>query len=43
MICLGCHAWGTQRYMDMNRLKEMQETEAVTPDNAAAKNLIHNI
>jgi transposase-like protein len=28
--------WGTRRYMDMNRLKEMQETETATADNAAA-------
>jgi putative transposase len=28
--------WGTRRYMDMNRLKEMQEAEVVTTDNAAA-------
>jgi putative transposase len=28
--------WGTRRYMDMNRLKEMQEAEAATADNAAA-------
>ena len=28
--------WGTRRYMDMNRLKEMQETEPARADNAAA-------
>ncbi len=28
--------WGTRRYMDMNRLKEMQEAETATADNAAA-------
>jgi transposase-like protein len=28
--------WGTRRYMDMNRLKEMQEAESATADNAAA-------
>jgi putative transposase len=28
--------WGTRRYMDMNRLKEMQEAEVATADNAAA-------
>jgi transposase-like protein len=28
--------WGTRRYMDMNRLKEMQETEVARADNAAA-------
>ncbi len=28
--------WGTRRYMDMDRLKEMQETEAARADNAAA-------
>ena len=28
--------WGTRRYLDINRLKEMQETEAATTDNAAA-------
>jgi putative transposase len=26
--------WGTRRYMDMNRLKEMQEAEAATAENA---------
>jgi len=31
----GSH-WGTRRYMDMNRLKEMQEAEVATADNAAA-------
>jgi len=24
--------WGTRRYMDMNRLKELQETESPTAD-----------
>jgi putative transposase len=28
--------WGTRRYLDMNRLKEMQDNEAVRADNAAA-------
>jgi membrane protein DedA with SNARE-associated domain len=28
--------WGTRRYMDMNRLKEMQEAEVATAENAAA-------
>ncbi len=28
--------WGTRRYMDMDRLKEMQDNEAVRADNAAA-------
>jgi transposase-like protein len=28
--------WGTRRYLDMDRLKEMQETEAARADNAAA-------
>jgi transposase-like protein len=28
--------WGTRRYMDMNRLKEMQTTETARADNAAA-------
>jgi len=28
--------WGTRRYMDMNRLKEMQDQDAATADNAAA-------
>jgi putative transposase len=28
--------WGTRRYMDMNRLKEMQESESARADNAAA-------
>jgi hypothetical protein len=28
--------WGTRRYMDMSRLKEMQEVEVATTDNAAA-------
>jgi putative transposase len=28
--------WGTRRYMDMNRLKEMQDQETATADNAAA-------
>jgi len=28
--------WGTRRYMDMNRLQEMDTTEAATADNAAA-------
>jgi len=28
--------WGTRRYMDMNRLKEVQEAELATADNAAA-------
>jgi transposase-like protein len=28
--------WGTRRYLDMNRLKEMQDSEAVRADNAAA-------
>ncbi len=28
--------WGTRRYMDMNRLKEMQDNEVVRADNAAA-------
>jgi hypothetical protein len=28
--------WGTRRYLDMNRLKGMQETEVATADNAAA-------
>jgi len=28
--------WGTRRYMDMDRLKEMQLQEAATTDNAAA-------
>jgi putative transposase len=28
--------WGTRRYMDMDRLKEMQDNEAVRTDNAAA-------
>ena len=27
---------GTRRYMDMNRLKEIQETEETQTDNAAA-------
>lgn len=31
----GSH-WGTRRYMDMDRLKEMQEAEVATADNAAA-------
>jgi putative transposase len=31
----GSH-WGTRRYIDMDRLKEMQEAEAATADNAAA-------
>jgi transposase-like protein len=29
--------WGTRRYMDMNRLKEMQDVEVATADNAAAQ------
>ncbi len=28
--------WGTRRYMDMNRLKEIQQTEEARTDNAAA-------
>jgi putative transposase len=28
--------WGTRRYMDMNRLKELQDQESATADNAAA-------
>lgn len=28
--------WGTRRYLDMNRLKEMQTTETARADNAAA-------
>jgi putative transposase len=28
--------WGTRRYLDMNRLKEMQTTEAARADNVAA-------
>ena len=28
--------WGTRQYMNMNRLKEIQETEEVRTDNAAA-------
>jgi transposase-like protein len=28
--------WGTRRYLDINRLKEMQDNEAVRADNAAA-------
>jgi putative transposase len=28
--------WGARRYLDMNRLKEMEMTEVVTTDNAAA-------
>lgn len=31
----GSH-WGTRRYLDMNRLKEMQRAEAARTDNAAA-------
>jgi len=31
----GCR-WGTRRYLDMNRLKEMQESESARADNAAA-------
>lgn len=28
--------WGTRRCLDMNRIKEMQDTEMATADNAAA-------
>jgi len=28
--------WGTRRYMDMNRLKEIQEAEAATADKKIA-------
>jgi hypothetical protein len=28
--------WGTRRYMDMNRLKEVQDQDMATADNAAA-------
>ncbi len=28
--------WGTRRYLDMNRLKEMQEVESATADDAVA-------
>ena len=28
--------WGTRRYMDMDRLKELQDQELATTDNAAA-------